>query len=433
MSHLLKIYHHIKSDTFLRNNAIFFVGSLFIAFLNYLYYPVMGRVMSVEQFGEIQTIFSLVYLSGVVLTVFRMIVLHITANESDQPQKVDTGSTLAIKNPSSTTIIPPLYTAALYIHVPFILVLLFGSPLISRFFSFETSWTFSIFGVYLFTTVAATFYSAYLHGKNDFSTLTISQIIGAAGKLILSFIFVYLGFGVFGAVFGLALISLVTIIYMKKKSGSLRLPLSSLSAVMKVLRHEYVYGFLIFVSLGFVTILYSLDVLIIKRLFSPEVAGLYSGVITIARIIYFVTGSISGVLISSVTLRDDRGTNKKSLIKALLLILGIGGGVLIFFILFPTFVISLMVGSKYAAYAHFLPVMSFYLFLVSLLNLFVSYLLAIRSYSLFPITLIGVLVLLSSLYLHHETVDAVLLSFTLSTGVALVLSAVKVFSYNHQK
>lgn len=40
--------------------------------------------MPVERFGEVQTIFSFVFLSGIILTVFYRIVLHIVANSSTE-------------------------------------------------------------------------------------------------------------------------------------------------------------------------------------------------------------------------------------------------------------------------------------------------------------------------------------------------------------
>lgn len=79
-----KVINLVKGDTFLRNNVIFFLGSGFIAFLNYLYHPIMSRLMPVERFGEVQTIFSFVFLSGIILTVFYRIVLHIVANSSTE-------------------------------------------------------------------------------------------------------------------------------------------------------------------------------------------------------------------------------------------------------------------------------------------------------------------------------------------------------------
>jgi O-antigen/teichoic acid export membrane protein len=422
MSPVKKIYHHIRGDAFLKNNVIFFVGSLSVAFFNYLYYPVMGRVFSVEEFGEVQTIFSLVFISGVVLTVFRMIVLHIATNDIEGQKS----SGHEVESDSSRSI-PALFTLSLLIHAPFLIALIVFSPIISRYFSFESNWSFAFFSLFLLLSIYQTFYSSYLHGKNSFTILSISNILGASGKLILSFALVILGFGVSGAVGALVVISLLTLIYMKRKSPGLTLTLTPTHHIREVLKKEVPYGVLIFVSLGFVTLLYSVDVIIVKRIFSPEIAGLYSGVATVARIIFFATASVSAVLLSSITLGDIEKKNIQVLKKAVILVLLIGGALLLLFAVFPAWVIKLLIGAKYVGYAHLLGEMSLYLFLVSLLNLFVSYLLALRSPVLYPVTFCGVGVLLATLLVHHETPEKVVFSFTLGAGLSLLLSLVAIF------
>jgi O-antigen/teichoic acid export membrane protein len=446
MSPVKKIYHHIRGDAFLKNNVIFFVGSLSVAFFNYLYYPVMGRVFSVEEFGEVQTIFSLVFISGVVLTVFRMMVLHIATNETHE-LKVESEKLKVDPNPfvtrhsllaplshdsklltsDSSRSIPALFTLSLLVHAPFLIGLVIFSPLISRYFSFESHWSFVFFAMLLLLSIYQTFYSSYLHGKNSYVALSISNILGAGGKLVLSFGLVALGLSVNGAVIALVIVSLLTLLYMKKKTHGLSLTFTPSSHIRHVLLKEMPYGLLIFVSLGFVTLLYSVDVIIVKRMFSPEVAGLYSGIATVARIIFFATASVSAVLLSSVTLHGG-DANIRVLKKALLLVTALGGGLLVVFAMFSTGIITLLIGAKYVSYAFLLGEMSLYLFVVSLLNLTVSYLLALKSRALYPVTACGVLMLGLVLYLHHETPEKVVVSFICGSAVSLVLSFVAILS-----
>jgi O-antigen/teichoic acid export membrane protein len=227
-------------------------------------------------------------------------------------------------------------------------------------------------------------------------------------------------------VLALVLTSYLTLIYVKKRSHPLVLTRTPSHHIRDVVRKEIPYAFLIFVSLGFVTILYSLDVIIVKRLFSPDIAGLYSGIATIARIIFFATASISAVLLSSITMEDKDKKNLPILKKATILVSLIGGGLLILFTFFPVWIIQLLIGVKYTSYAHLLAIMSLYLFLVSLLNLFVSYLLALRKQSLIPVSIAGILVLFITLFIHHETPDAIIMSFTLGTGISLILSVIAI-------
>lgn len=407
----------VKEDAFLKNNIIFFIGSILIAFLNYLYHPVMSRLMTVERFGEVQTIFSLVFLSGVILTVFHRIVLHLTSNDDgDSSEKSETTNSIP-------TVIPSLYTAALAIHLPLAIFLIVASPAISRFFNFETSWSFAVFAVCLILTVPATFYGAYLHGRNEFTALSVSQAIAAGGKLVVAALLVLLGLGVFGAVGALAIASLVSILYMRSKSKGFTLSLVPFVHSLPALKKEIPYGILVFMSLGLVTFLYSADVLVVKRLFSPEIAGMYSGVATIARIIFFATASIGAVLLSSIKVRNTAKENRAILKKAVLYVSVIGGGVLAVIAIFPEQIITLLIGAKYSPMASILPFFALSILLVSFLSLFATYLLALRSVALLPISVIGFFAVFALVAVNHNTPGAIVFDFATSTALTLVLLA----------
>ena len=63
-------------DDFLKNNAIFFIGSMAVAVLNYLYHPILGRMMSVEDFGEVQSLISLFIQLSIFMGVFNIITVN---------------------------------------------------------------------------------------------------------------------------------------------------------------------------------------------------------------------------------------------------------------------------------------------------------------------------------------------------------------------
>lgn len=383
----------------------------------------MSRLMSVERFGEVQTIFSFVFLSGVILTVFYRIVLHITTNtDTEAPQKVS--STIS---PSSASTIPSLYTAAFVIHLPVILFLIIASPALSRFFAFETSWSFAVFALSLALAVPATFYGAYLHGRNEFTVLSVSQGIGAGGKLVFAVLLVLLGASVLGAVGALALASLMSVLYMRAKSHGFTLHFVPFLHTLPALKKEIPYGILVFLSLGLVTFLYSADVLIVKRLFSPEIAGTYSGIATIARIIFFATASIGAVLLSSIKIRNTTIENRAILKKAVIYVSVVGGGALLVFALFPVKIITLLIGAKYISMSPLLPLFSLSMFLISLLSLFVTYLLALRAPALLPISIIAFIAVGISILLNHATPACIVFDFAFATTLALILIALSEF------
>jgi hypothetical protein len=74
-------------DKFFRHNFIFFCGSILVAFFNYLYHPILSRMMDIGSFGEVQALISLFLLLSMVIGVFRTIVINIVANAQEIKEK----------------------------------------------------------------------------------------------------------------------------------------------------------------------------------------------------------------------------------------------------------------------------------------------------------------------------------------------------------
>lgn len=77
----------LGADVFLKNYAIYFTGSMLVAFLNYLYYPVIGRLLDPSDFGELQVFISLLAQVSVVFALFSIPVVSVTVNHADETER----------------------------------------------------------------------------------------------------------------------------------------------------------------------------------------------------------------------------------------------------------------------------------------------------------------------------------------------------------
>jgi hypothetical protein len=84
-------------------------------------------------------------------------------------------------------------------------------------------------------------------------------------------------------------------------------------------------------------------------------------------------------------------------------------------------------GAKYVPFAYLLPALSLSLFFVSLLNLFVSYFLALRSRILFKISMLGFAATVLFVVASHATAEAIVADFVFGGAFTLVLLAFFVF------
>jgi O-antigen/teichoic acid export membrane protein len=403
------IIKKILDDSFLKHNLIFFVGSMVAAFLSYLYHPVLGRMMSLEDFGETEALISLYGQLAIFLTVFSYVAINITSNSDNEHYR--------------NAVIDKLRKISLGLAVIISLLLLVFNGYLKSALRLESSYPFFALAALLLLGVAATFKNAYLQGRRNFKAVSVNGIIGSAGKLFFAILLVALGWRVFGAIFGLILAQIASLFYLFQKTGtSLKLSKSAGSQLNKgEIRRQLYYGFLILVSIGVVTFLNSSDILWIKHYFSPKEAGAYSGVAMVGRIIFFVTGSVTGVLFPSIKPSNHSEVNNRTLLKALVLIFVLGGGVWLIFALFPEPVIKFLIGQRYLGLSHILPRLGLMLFFASVINAVFFYLLALRKYAVGFIAFFGfLLVSLLSLF-FHQTIEQIVNNFLIGTILIIFL------------
>ena len=398
----------IINDDFLKNNVIFFIGSMAVAVLNYLYHPILGRMMSVEDFGEVQSLISLFMQLGIFTGVFNVITVNIAANYEDKKER--------------DAIISSLRRIAFYIAGVLFLIVIACSSLLKDFFQFSSVYPFIVLAFLLIAGVSFAFRKAFLQGISDFKAISWAGIIFAAGKLCFAVLFVYFGWRSFGAISALLIAQgfALAYVYFKTKK-TLNLSIFSKDGIGSVIKSEYRYAILIFLATSAITFLYTADVLMVKHWFSPEEAGLYSGIATIARIIFFATGSVSGVLLSAIKIKNASEINRKILKKGLILIFAIAGGGLLFFSIFSEFIINILIGSRYAVLASLLPEMSLLLTMVSLINLLFFYFLALRRSIIFGASLAGPAIIILLSFFRHESLEQIIYNFLIGSAVVLVV------------
>jgi O-antigen/teichoic acid export membrane protein len=407
---MINKFKSLSEDKFLKNNAIYFCGTLIVSIFNYIYHPVLGRMMSVEEFGEVQTLISLFSQLAIPVGIFGIIVLNIVSNQKT-------------KEGSRETILM-LYKFSMMIAIVIGSLIIICSPFLKSFFNFSSFYPFISLAAILFFGFLLAFRVSVLQAAQNFKIVSIGQIFASAGKLIFAVILVYAGWSSFGAISAIILAQIAAFLYIAPKAKKVfDFNGWNIKIDMEKIKKELKYGSLILIVSLCVTFLYTADVMIVKHYFPSETAGLYSGVAIIARIIFFITGSVVGVLLPSVKLEDEGNSNSNSKIlkKSLFLIFSMSGTALIIFSFFPEFIIKILIGERYLTYAYLLPRLSLLLFLTSVINLLFYYLLAIRNYKIAFIAIAGISITAISSFFFHNTLIHVINNFLFGAFVILGL------------
>jgi len=256
------------------------------------------------------------------------------------------------------------------------------------------------------------FRNAYLRGRQAFGLVSLLGVLAAGSDLVLAVLFVLLHWRTTGVMLGLVLAQFLTFLYgawLARRGGFsgwrrdalLRLP------DMRLITPELRYALVVLVCSLTITALYSIDTIVVKHWFDARTAGLYAGIATVGRIIFFITGSIAQVLLSSVRMNQPAAHNRQALAKSLVLLIGIGGAVLLAFSLLPRVIVELLMGHRFLVYASLLPRLSLVIFLVSVINLFVLYHLALRRYAVAGLAVCGAVAAAGFLAVNHQTPFAV--------------------------
>jgi len=403
------------SDDFLKNNIIFLAGSLAVSFFNYAYHPILGRMLSLEDFGELQAIISLFTQITIVTSVFGIIVINTVSNQKDK--KI------------TRYIMTELQRVALLItFLLFGAIVLFSKQLESV-LQFKSLTPFLMLALLLPLGTTLGFRSAFLQGDHKFKEVSYINILSSFMKLLAAIVLVYFGFRTTGAIAGLVIAQVIAIVYainISKKD----LPMMSKIPFFPTKNHknenieikdELKYGVFIFLMLYSITFLYTADILVIKGFFDPTVSGLYGGVSTIARIIFFVTASVAGVLLPSIKLDDKSGNNQKILKKSIMIVLVISLPAFVVFYLFPTLIITVLLGSKFVSFAPYLSLLSLSIIITSVINLFIYYFIALRRYAtaVFPVAGLLLFLLLSST--NHAKVTSIIYDLIFSNIAVLAM------------
>ena len=192
----------IVKDDFVKNNIILFAGSMVVAVLNYAYHPILSRMMSVENFGEVQAMIALFLQSGVVLGIFGNIVINLTANSDDKEEKI--------------SLINQLFKIALIAGWILTILIIIFTPFLKHFLKFQSIWAFWALAISLPLSVSLTFRRFFLQGKKEFIKVSWVSILYAGGRLVIAIFLVWLGFKTLGAIGAITLSTLFTLLYAYK-------------------------------------------------------------------------------------------------------------------------------------------------------------------------------------------------------------------------
>ena len=355
-----------------------FAGTMAGNFGNYVYHLISGRWLGPVGYGELESLISLFYWLGIIPGVLSLVIVKFTAQYKGEGKqnKLNSLYSYLIKKSAIGAVI-----------MMGIMILL--TPFILSFIHLTNPWSYylvvAVSGMGLIGVVNGSF----LQGLAAFKQMTVMRLIEAGLRPAFLIIFLFWGWGVFGAVFTVFVSSIIGIIsgfWLVNKIISIK------NDGKELIHRKELFFFAIPVlvySLSF-TSLYTTDVVLVRHFLSAHDAGLYAALATLGKIITFTTTPIISVMFPLITQRKAQEERyHKLFILSLMMVTGLAAAILFVYYFFPSLVMFLLYGKEYLAVSSYLFPMGVFLALYSLANVFANFYLCVNKTKIMIISLLA--------------------------------------------
>lgn len=391
----------LVNNTVLINSGIMFVGTMVVNLGAYLYHVIVGRIMGPERYGEFAALFSLLFILSVPANVVQ---ISLTKFYSDIKAKGNKGQAKSLllrilKYLTIGSIVGGL------LFIPFI-------PLLQKMLRIEDVMSF----IWLFGIVASSFYitagNGILNGYQKFLSSSIYQIINVGTRLVTGVLLA--PFGAATTLFGMIISNCITLIY---GMFPLKFVLEAKSVHHSLPKKEAIqFAFPTLMTTLAITMLYNVDVVLVKMFFQAQDAGIYASLNIFGKIIFFASSALLIVLFPMAAERKVSGKEYKSIIRIGLV--GVGGisiGIAIVYLLLSSVIPTLLFGNAYANAGQYLGLYGLFLAFITTINYLSMMCLAVNRTKVWRLLFIGVCLQIAGMFLFHTTLFSLIISNVLVT------------------
>lgn len=389
-----KILRSVRKNPLFRANLLMVGGGTVASAGAYLYHVFMGRMLTISDYGALQSLISLSNVFNVPLTTINTVVVTYIASLLGKDDK-----------PSVAYLYHRLYRAFCWILVIGGGIFLFFQRPILEFLHLSSPVDFIILDIAVFFGLLQILNKATIQGFARFFEFVVVGFIEAYGKLVLGVAAVLLGFGAtgaYGAFIGVGAIGFLYTTYVISKivpHKEKRTPIPFKPFIVKTIPT-------FFMTVGIMS-LFNSDVILVRHYRTAHEAGLYSALSVLGKIIFFGTSPIASVMLPLVSAAAARGENyHKIFFMSILGTAGFSGVVIGAFAIGSAFVLQIF-GTQYVDSSRYLVPFGLFISLCSLINVSVLFFFAIGKNVATYALIIAALVQIIGIVLFHQNLGQV--------------------------
>lgn len=400
----MKVLFSLKNKAFTAS-GIFIAATMFSSIISFVFNAYMGRVLSVEDFGLVTFINTLVLFVSVIMNALWSSVTNRVAFLSTNSNKSAT-----------FTFVQKLKKKGLYFSFALMIIWLVMLPFSAKFFNIGDGKS-----LLFFTPVFAIFLNSvllkgYLTGNLYLIEVSIATVIEGLTKLLFAVLIQNLGFGSFAylAIPLSLLSSMLFFVYFARRVSKGVVMQDNKNYAFP--RRFFLAALIAGISSGGFLIF---DLILVKHFLTSLAAGEYSLLSLAGKMIYFA-GSIFNPLILTFVSRDvGQGIDpNKTFTKLIISTIGVTAVAYVGVGVLGAQIMPLAFGAKVLPIIPYLPLYSFAIACFTIASAYVIYHLARHHYAFSILSLFSLLLIIIGICLFHQDI----------TQITLVIFSVSVFN-----
>lgn len=414
-----KLLLKISSNPLAKNSMIVFAGTMIANVASYVYHLLLGRLLGPPGYGEISSLFSILYLFTVPLTVIQTVLVKYFS-EFKARDEIGSARTLFMVLTKYICIGSAVFLPVIYII----------SPAVSSFLHLSSSGLFmTVYLLFVFSLLAIPPLSA-LQGYQIFfwSSLFIGGTIVV--KVVLSIPFAR--WGVQGVLIA-AIISAISVYVLY--FIPLKFLIKSKGVAIGVNKKE-AFAYIVptlFTLLG-LTSLYSTDIILVRHYLSAGEAGMYAAVAILGKIIFFASSAVALVSFPVLSEQYAKGVvSKKMIYSGILAVICMSVGLTGCYFVFPEFIVSMLFGNTYADAAALLGIFGMFISLYSVGYIISMICLAIGRTKVWAMPFFSALAQIALIVQFHLSVSQIVYINTLIAACMAVGAGIYLYGSTYEK
>lgn len=392
-----------------RASGLMFIATVGGGILGYVFQILMGRMLSVPDYGLFITLMALLSVVGVPLGTLNMVVSRRASDYRAQNQPERMAAMFWWVN-----------RRALWTALTVVLCALPFTPWLRDYFHLESLVSMWVFLLIAFTVLFGFINTAFLQAQQNFRWLAINGLTVHGFKILFCGTLVYAGFKLNGALVGLvlALVAAWLLTY-----WPLRHSVALSKATMADGGHLSFRGTIpVFIANLAFAVMTQLDIILVNHYYNAHQAGVYAAASVLGKAVMYLPGAIAVAMFPMVAENESRSQGSAHIFfNATALTAGLSGAGALFYFFFADSIMSLFYGLKYQGAAELLRLYGFAMLPMTLVMVAEHFLIAKGRVIFAYVTILGIpFVLLAAQIYHDNLIDMVYILAACGWGLALV-------------